>query len=83
MPSCSAYGYTNRASKESDISFHRVPKESRNKLLRAKWLQNIKRKDNMPSDNSFYICSTHFEDNCFERNLQVNDYLFSFFRVQF
>ena len=39
MPSCSAYGCTNRASKESYISFHRVPKESRNKLLRANWLQ--------------------------------------------
>ena len=70
MPSCAAYNCTNRSSKESEISFHRVPAENRNKPLRARWIQIIRRKDNLPS-GSFYICSTHFEDDCFKRNLQV------------
>ena len=70
MPNCAAYNCTNRSSKESEISFHRVPAENRNKMLRARWIQNIRRKDNFPSHGSF-ICSAHFEDDCFKRNLQV------------
>ena len=59
----SAYGLTNRP----DLSFHRIPSESKNKELRKQWLYNIRRTGTLPKDP--LICSSHFEDGCFIRDL--------------
>ena len=71
MPSCSAFGCTNRSKKDKNISFHRVPSEKRNQELRMKWLQSIKRTGKLPSDAGFFICDSHFDESCFERDLKV------------
>ena len=71
MVSCSAFGCTNRSENCPEISFHRIPSWKK-KELRKKWLHNIRRVGTLPSDQSFYICSSHFEENCFKRDLQVN-----------
>ena len=69
MVSCSAFGCTNRSENYPAISFHRIPSSKKNEL-RQKWLHNI-RVGNLPSDKTFYICSAHFEENCFKCDLQV------------
>ena len=71
MPSCSSIGCTNRSQKIKNISFHRVPSEKRNKELRMKWLQSIERAGKLPSDGGFFICDSHFDESCFERDLKV------------
>ena len=58
MSNCGAVGCTNRSTKNPNLSFHRV---------RDEWLQNIKRKEPLPKN--FYICSEHFEKDCFEKDL--------------
>jgi len=68
---CSAFGCTNKWEPNSAISFHRLPKKSRNEELRKKWLQNIKREGILPKDENFFICSVHFEEDCFKRDLKV------------
>ena len=70
MPSCSASGCTNR-SESKKISFYQIPGEKRDKVLRKRWLHNIKREGPLPADKSFYICAEHFEESCFERDLKV------------
>lgn len=68
--SCSAYGCSNRWQKESNIIFYRIP-SNKNLKLRSDWLQNIKRDGVLPKDENFLICSAHFEDGCFIRDLKV------------
>ena len=70
MPSCAATNCVNRTGNKNDLSFHRVPTNNK-KELRSKWLQNIKRQHPLPSGNSFFICSDHFEEDCFERDFMV------------
>ena len=67
--SCAAFGCTNRWKAGSDVTFHKIPKESQ---LRQKWLQNIMQEGKLPQDESFFICSSHFEESCFQRDLKVN-----------
>ena len=62
-PSCGAPDCTNRISKNLDISFHRLPAEGKR---RKAWLAKIKRQI-LPKE--LYICSDHFETDCFERDL--------------
>ena len=72
MVSCSAaIGCTNRSTDNIKIRFYQVPSEKKNKSLRKQWLVNIRRDGQLPKDNSFYICSDHFEENCFKRDLQL------------
>ena len=72
MVSCSAIGCTNRSTDNINIRFYQVPSEKKNKSLRKQWLVNIRRYGQLPKDNSFYICSDHFEENCFKRDLHVS-----------
>ena len=51
--------------------FHQIPGEGRNKELRKRWLNNIRRAGDLPKDRSFYICSEHFEADCYERDFKV------------
>ena len=75
MPSCAAFQCTNRSAsnknKDNKLSFHRIPSEEENGELRKKWLQNIRRAGQLPKDSGFYICSAHFEKDCFKRDFQV------------
>ena len=68
MTNCGAPGCNNRSTDSPDLSFHRLPKESRNEL-RNKWLNKIKRKY-IPK--VLFVCSQHFEIDCFERDLKVS-----------
>ena len=55
--SCSAYGCSNRFTKENKIWFHRFP--LKNKELCNKWVSATKRDQFLPTTNSF-LCSDHF-----------------------
>ena len=59
MVNCTAIRCTNRSShfKSGEVSFHRIPTEKKNKHLRQRWLNNIRRDGPLPKDDSFYICS--------------------------
>ena len=80
MPGCSAYGCSNRSQDKPELSFHKVPSEKTNKSLRKQWLHNIRRDGQLPKDSGFYICSVHFEESCFQRNLKVSTSCFFIIR---
>ena len=71
MPSCSAIDCVNR-SNSSSLSFYQLPSQHKRPELRKKWLLNIRRDGILPKDRSFFICSEHFEKDCFERDLKVS-----------
>ena len=66
MPSCGAPNCTNRSTENKGLSFHRLPSNNRGEL-REKWPRNIKRQ---AVPESFYVCSEHFENSCFKRDLK-------------
>ena len=84
MTNCGAPGCKNRSTesttegsdkakrKQGEInkrmSFHRLPTREDRKLIRAEWLKNIKRQI-VPK--TLYICSEHFEESCFKRDLRA------------
>eukprot|EP00795_Rhopilema_esculentum_P005708 gene5708-10958_t len=70
MPNCGAFGCTNRSSHNKELTFHQIPGEGRNKQLRKMWLTNIRRAGELPKDKSFYICSEHFAEDCYERDFK-------------
>ena len=74
MPSCAASGCTNRSS-DKTLSFHGIPSESRNKFLRKAWIHNMRRSENLPKDA--FICSKHFQEECFYKNYKVIHHVFS------
>ena len=65
MVSCSAFGCTSRSEE--------CPTKSL--ALRRQWLQKIRRVGELPKDYSFIICSDHFEESSFKRDLQVSSYM--------
>ena len=74
MSSCAAIGCVNSPGKNPSLSFHQMPSKKR-KEIRQEWLRRIKRGHNkkyLPEDSKLYICSEHFENDCFERDLQVS-----------
>ena len=75
MVSCSAIGCTNRSSNK-EIRFYQVPTPETNPVLCQKWLHNIRRDGELPKHKSFYICSDHFEEECFQCDLQVSSSIF-------
>ena len=77
MPNCSAVGCTNRSTDRPELSFHKLPSKKKPKL-RNEWLQNIRRAGKLPQEQSFFICSEHFRNECFVRDLQVCLCLFIF-----
>ena len=78
MVNCSAICCTKRSDTPSqeDISFHKMPSTEK-PLLRQKWLHNSRHKPPLLKGSSFYICSVHFDETCFKRNLQVNNFIIS------
>ena len=71
MPSCAAFGCKNRSSQNKELRFYQIPGEGRDKQLRQGWLANIRRAGEQPKDKGFYICSKHFEDDCYESDIKV------------
>ena len=53
---------------DSEIWFYKIPKDYD---LWQKWLNNIRRERKIPKDQNFYVCSIHFEESGFERDLKV------------
>ena len=73
MSSCATIGFFSRSGKNPSLSFHHIP--SYKQEIRQEWLHHIKRGQNekfLPKDSTLYICSEHFEKDCFERDLQVS-----------
>ena len=66
--SCAAYGCTNKWKADSEIRFYKIPKDND---LQQKWLNNIRRERKLPKDENFNICSSHFEERGFQRDLKV------------
>lgn len=64
---CIAFGCTNRSNKVTckHLSWHSLPLNNK-ELLKA-WLAKIKRENTPLSKNSF-LCSEHFEKECFSRS---------------
>ena len=74
MPSCAAIGCVSRSGKNPSLSFHQIPSYKRKKI-RQEWLRHIKRGQNgkyLLKDSTLNICSEHFENDCFERDLEVS-----------
>ncbi|XP_065195853.1 THAP domain-containing protein 1-like [Sycon ciliatum] len=68
MPVCCAVGCSNQSGKPLGTTVHRIP---RDKALRAEWVAAIHRENLPPTfEESSAICSAHFEEDAFQRNLQ-------------
>ena len=61
---------TNNRNTKGNISFYRLPKEVK---IKNDWIAKIKR-ENLPKEENVRLCHLHFEDHCFERDLQVRKY---------
>ena len=69
MPYCIAYGCSNRSEDyQRGISFFRLP--LKNKALLEKWLAKLRLED-PPLKETSRLCSAHFTDDCFERDLKA------------
>lgn len=75
MPNCGASGCTNRSNDHPEKSFHKLPSAKKENLRKA-WLAKINRAI-IPKE--LYICSDHFDPDCFERDLRVSLIFFFFF----
>lgn len=56
-----------KKTKGTDISYHRLPSD---RQLRKTWLKRVRR-ENIPKENSCYVCSVHFTPDCFEFSLKL------------
>ena len=69
MPYCIAFGCKNRSEDyHRGISFFRLP--LKNQQLLKQWLIKLQLKD-PPLKETSRICSEHFTDDCFERDLKA------------
>ena len=78
MPNCGANKCTNRSTEYPENSFHRLPNDEKKKELRKAWLLKINRK-HIPKE--MYICSDHFESDCFERDYKVKELLIFTYQI--
>lgn len=64
MPHCMVPGCTNgsKKTKGTEISYHRLPKDAKLKKI---WISKTSRL-NPGKENSCYVCSSHFTQDCFE-----------------
>lgn len=67
MVHCCVPECINHSSKTSNISYHRIPTD---KGLQKAWIARIRR-DNLPPLQNCYVCSAHFTDDCFEKDLRA------------
>ena len=67
MPFCCANGCPNQTKPgyDKNISYHILPKEE---SIRKEWIARLKRQV-LPK--YVYVCSEHFEDNCFDESVEM------------
>ena len=81
VASCAALDCKNNRDKRPDLSYHRIPaNKPENKLIRQRWIQNIRREPPLPKDENFFVCSLHFEKSCYERDMQVSIKIYLLFQ---
>ena len=66
MPHCAAYGCSNSTAKDPDLYFMRFPDD---RELCRQWLHNTGRGGAWKPTKHSRLCSEHFEESCFERDL--------------
>ena len=69
MAWCAAVGCINFKAKNRNLTFFNLPRE---KDLAAKWKAKIKR-ENLPK--KVYLCEEHFEEQCFDRSVDLQNQL--------
>ena len=62
------YNHSNKKYTTEKISYFRLPSDE---SLRRTWLSKIKRQDLPANYDSIRVCHVHFEEDQFQRNLQV------------
>ena len=62
MVNCRVPGSTNYSAKSRNISYHKIPKDPQ---LQKAWISRLRR-ENLPSLKNCYVCSEHFDNECFE-----------------
>ena len=69
MVVCAAVGCgsNSNTSKELNISLYQLPREE---ALKIAWKQKLWR-EMLLADENIRVCNLHFEEECFERDLQV------------
>ena len=67
MPFCCVNGCPNQTKPgyDKNISYHILPKEE---SIRKEWIARLKRQV-LPK--YVYVCSEHFEDNCFDESVEM------------
>ena len=73
MVICAALGYGSNSitSKKLNLSLYQLPREEALKIAREKKSRREKRREKLPADENIRVCNLHFEEECFERDLQV------------
>ena len=66
MVHCCVPGCTNYSATTENVSYHKIPKDP---SLKNAWIACLRR-DNLPPLENSYVCSDHFEKECFESNLR-------------
>ena len=74
MTNSGAPNGTNRSDADNgkNKTYHKLPAQSQGEI-RKKWLVNIKRQNVL---KHLYICSDHFELECYEKDLKVSSCFF-------
>ena len=60
-------GSNSNTSKELNVGLYRLP---RKEALKIAWKQNLRR-ETLPADENIRVCDLHFDEECFERDLQL------------
>lgn len=65
---CVVQGCNNSANLNKGISVHKSPKNAKR---RAKWFNFVYRHRKFNPDSRFVVCSLHFHDSCFTRQVHI------------
>ena len=69
MVNCAIVGCYNDSRKSTNVTYYPLPKD---KLMKKAWLHKISRdKTNLPKECNTRVCSVHFEEESFKRDLEV------------
>lgn len=66
MVHCCVPKCTNYSAKTKSVSYHIIPRDSK---LQKAWIARLRR-DNLPPLENCYVCSDHFEKDCFDLDLR-------------
>ena len=74
MPSCQVYGYANISGRNKGISYYHFPNPKKEQPQAERWLHNIGTGfsiNNFQFTKDKVVCSEHFHESCFERDLKA------------